>query len=109
MTSDQEQVLFTTLGRIEEKLDNCVETLSSHTLQDSDNFLRLEQQMNDIRNRQIREIEGRINALHLLAAKKEGEDIAIAKLASTSGGKMGGIVASVISVIISAVVAYFNK
>jgi len=109
MSPEQEQVLFTALGRIEEKIDNCVTALSVHTVQDADNFLKLENQMNDIRDRQIKEVESKIEALNLIAAKKEGEDAAMARIASTSGGKMGGFVATVISIIVAGASAYFGK
>jgi hypothetical protein len=108
MTPEQEQVLFTALGRIEQKLDNCVSTLSSHTVQDSENFLKLEEQMNDIRDRQIREVENKIEAINLLAAEKKGADEALAKAAASSGGKMGGFVATVVSIVIAGFSAYFN-
>ena len=109
MSPEQEQILFTTLGRIEQKITNCVETLSAHTLQDADNFSKLEEQMNDIRDRQIREVESKIDALNLVAAEKKGADDALARVAASSGGKMGGFVATVISIVIAGVSAYFTS
>ena len=109
MTPEQESELFTALGRIEQKINSCVETLVTHTEQDSHNFLKLEAQIDDVRNRQIREVEGKIAALNLVAAKKEGEDVAMERIAGQSGGKWGAALGTVVSIVIGAAAAYFGK
>ena len=109
MTPEQEADLFTALGRIENKIDNCVETLTTHTLQDADNFTKLETQIEDIRTRQIREVENKIEALNILAAQKKGADEEAAKHASSAGGKMGGVVSLVVSAVVAGLNAYFSR
>ena len=94
MTPDQELDLFQSLGRIEAKMENFNNALLDHTAQDAVNFQKIE---NDL------------EALKLSKAKAEGIAEEAAKHASSAGGKMGGFVATVISVVVAGVSAYFGK
>ena len=109
MTPEQESELFTTLGRLEQKMDGLADTLLTHTEQDAANFLKMEAQLDDVRNRQIREVEGKIAALNLVAAEKKGADEAMAKVASTSGGTWGAFTGGFISIVVAAAAAYFGR
>ena len=109
MDVNREIELFQSLARIEAQLNNCVDALVVHTDLDATNFLKLETQLNDVRDRQIREVEAKIEAINLVAAKKAGEDEALASLASARGAKVGGAVATVISTLIAGVSAYFSR
>ena len=109
MDAQQEHELFTALGRIEQKIDSCVNALAVHTVQDSDNFQKLEAQIDDIRDRQIREVESKITALNLVAAEKKGADEALSKVASSSGGKAGAILGTIVSAVVAGLVSYFGK
>lgn len=108
MSPEQEFVLFESLGRIENKIDNCVNTLSTHTVQDGVNFQKLEAQIDDVRDRQIKDVENKITALNLVAAEKKGADEALAKVASSSGGKAGAAVSLVVTGVVTALMAYFG-
>ena len=109
MNPEQESELFTTLGRLEQKMDGLAATLLVHTEQDATNFLKLESQIDDVRNRQIRDVEGKIAALNLVAAEKKGADEAMAKVASSSGATWGAFTGGFISFVVAAAAAYFGR
>lgn len=94
MTPEQESDLFKTLGRLEAKIDNFNATLAAHTDNDSVNFASMESDLQIIK---------------LARAKEEGVSEELARHASSAGGKMGGFVATVVSLIVAGVTTYFGN
>ena len=94
MTPEQEAELFTTLGRMEAKMDSFNATLTAHTLNDSANFEKMETDL---------------NTLLLNKAKAEGVAEEAAKHASSVGATWGGFTGGFVSIVIAAVAAYFGK
>jgi len=93
MNPEQEQELFTTLGRMEAKLDGFNTTLLLHTEHDIKNFAT---------------IEGDLQIIKLARAKEEGVAEEVARQASSSGGKWGAVMGTGVSIVIAAVSAYFT-
>lgn len=93
MTPEQESDLFTALGRIENKLDNCVTTLASHTVQDSVNFAKIDADLEDLK---------------LERAHRKGVEEEAAKHATLAGGKAGAAVSLVITGVVTALMTYFG-
>lgn len=94
MTPEQEMDLFQSLGRIEAKMENFNHALLDHTDNDTVNFTK---------------IEADLEALKLSKAKAEGVAEEAAKHAASAGGKMGAFFGGGISILVSALGAYFGK
>lgn len=94
MTPEQEMDLFQSLGRIEAKMENFNHALLDHTAQDAVNFQKIEEDL---------------DVLKLDKAKASGIAEEAAKHASSAGGKMGGFVATIVSIVVAGVSAYFGK
>jgi len=85
--------IMTKLEGIDSKMDGFNTLLDTHTANDSLNFQKM---------------EGDLKTLLLDKAKASGAAEEAAKHASSAGGKMGGFVATVISLIIGGLSAYFG-
>ena len=94
MTPEQESELFTTLGRMEAKMDGFNATLTAHTLNDSVNFEKM---------------EADLEILKLTKAKAEGIAEEAAKHASATGRNWGALSGGIISIAVAAISAYFGK
>ena len=94
MTVEQEAELFKTLGRLEQKMDGFNATLVAHTENDSENFQKM---------------EADLEILKLGKAKAEGIAEEAAKHASSMGASWGAASGGIISIIVAAVAAYFGK
>lgn len=101
MNPEQESDLFTALGRIEQKLDSNQAIFEQHTANDLLDFAKLGTLLSDV--------DAKIIVLNLTAARKEGEAIAEAAVASRSGAKMGALVGGAFSIVIAAISAWFSK
>lgn len=94
MTPEQESELFTTLGRLEAKMDGFTTTLAAHTENDSVNFQKMESDL---------------EILKLGKAKAEGVAEEAAKHASSMGASWGAATGGFISIVVAAASAYFGK
>lgn len=94
MSPEQEAELFTTLGRLEAKMDGFNATLSAHTENDTVNFDKM---------------EADLEILKLGKAKAEGIAEEAAKHASSMGASWGAATGGFISIVVAALSAYFGK
>jgi hypothetical protein len=94
MNPEQEQELFTTLGRMEAKMDGFNSTLLVHTANDTVNFDKM---------------EADLEILKLTKAKSEGVAEEAAKHAASAGGRWGAAFGGGISLVAAALSAYFNR
>ena len=93
MSPEQEAELFTTLGRMEVKLDGFNTTLTAHTTSDNENFAS---------------VDSDLQLIKLARAKEAGIAEELARQASSSGGKWGAVMGTGVSIVIAAVSAYFS-
>jgi len=92
MSPEQEADLFTTLGRMEAKMDSHNAALLAHTENDTINFDKM---------------EADLDILKLTKAKAEGVAEEAAKHAASAGGRRGAVFGAGISLIVAALSAYF--